>query len=180
MRKLTNDELNRLTVDEYRQAAKMPVAIVLDNVRSANNVGSVFRTADCLGAERLCLCGITATPPNKDINKTALGATESVEWKHFASTLDAVAELRAEGYTILSVEQVEGSIALQDFVPAAGQKYALIFGHEVNGVAQEVVDASDGSIEIPQVGTKHSFNISVSAGIALWEVFRKFKFDSVD
>ena len=126
MRKLTNDELGRLTVEEYRRAAKMPVAIVLDNVRSANNVGSVFRTADCLGAERLCLCGIVATPPNKDINKTALGATESVEWKHFASTLDAVAELRAEGYTILSVEQAEGSIALQDFVPAVGQKYALI------------------------------------------------------
>ena len=180
MRKLTNDELGRLTVEEYRRAAKMPVAIVLDNVRSANNVGSVFRTADCLGAERLCLCGIVATPPNKDINKTALGATESVEWKHFASTLDAVAELRAEGYTILSVEQAEGSIALQDFVPAVGRKYALIFGHEVNGVAQEVVDASDGCIEIPQVGTKHSFNISVSAGIVLWEVFRKFKFENAD
>lgn len=180
MRKLTNDELGRLTVEEYRRAAKMPVAIVLDNVRSANNVGSVFRTADCLGAERLCLCGIVATPPNKDINKTALGATESVEWKHFASTLDAVAELRAEGYTILSVEQAEGSIALQDFVPAVGQKYALIFGHEVNGVAQEVVDASDGCIEIPQVGTKHSFNISVSAGIVLWEVFRKMKFENTD
>ena len=175
MRKLTNDELNRQTVDEYRKSAKMPVAIVLDNVRSANNVGSVFRTADCLGAERICLCGIAATPPNKDINKTALGATESVDWKHFASTLDAVAELRADGYTILSVEQADGSIALQDFVPTVGQKYALIFGHEVNGVAQEVVDASDGCIEIPQVGTKHSFNISVSAGIVIWEVFRKMR-----
>ena len=121
MRKLTNDELNRLSVDEYRKAEKMPVAIVLDNVRSANNVGSVFRTADCLGAEKICLCGITATPPNKDINKTALGATESVDWKHFATTLDAVAELRAEGYTILSIEQAEGSIALQDFSPAVGR-----------------------------------------------------------
>ena len=180
MRKLTNDELNRLSVDEYRKAEKMPVAIVLDNVRSANNVGSVFRTADCLGAEKICLCGITATPPNKDINKTALGATESVDWKHFASTLDAVAELRTEGYTILSVEQAEGSIALQDFAPAVWRKYALIFGHEVNGVAQEVVDASDGCIEIPQVGTKHSFNISVSAGITLWEVFTKFRFENLD
>ncbi|MBO7497398.1 MAG: RNA methyltransferase [Salinivirgaceae bacterium] len=180
MRKLTNDELNRLSVDEYRKAEKMPVAIVLDNVRSANNVGSVFRTADCLGAEKICLCGITAIPPNKDINKTALGATESVDWKHFATTLDAVAELRAEGYTILSIEQAEGSIALQDFSPVVGRKYALIFGHEVNGVAQEVVDASDGCIEIPQVGTKHSFNISVSAGITLWEVFTKFRFENID
>ena len=180
MRKLTNDELGRLTVEEYRRAAKMPIAIVLDNVRSANNVGSVFRTADCLGAEKVVLCGITATPPNKDINKTALGATESVEWQHFDTTKDAVAALRDEGYTILSVEQAEGSIALQDFAPSVGQKYALIFGHEVNGVAQDVVDASDGCIEIPQVGTKHSFNISVSAGIVVWEVFRKMKFESAD
>lgn len=176
MRKLTNDELGRLTVEEYRRAEKLPVAIVLDNVRSSNNVGSVFRTVDCLGMAKLYLCGITATPPNKDINKTALGATESVEWKHFESTLDAIAELRAEGYTIMSVEQAENSIALQDFRPAEGKKYALIFGHEVNGVDQTVVDASDDCIEIPQAGTKHSFNISVSAGIVMWDVFSKINF----
>ncbi len=176
MRKLTNEELGRLTVDEYRQSEKLPIVIVLDNVRSSNNVGSVFRTVDCLGMAKLYLCGITATPPNKDINKTALGATESVEWKYFESTLDAISELRAEGYTILSVEQVENSIALQNFKPAEGNRYALIFGHEVNGVDQSVVDASDDCIEIPQVGTKHSFNISVSAGIVMWEVFRKMQF----
>jgi len=179
MRKLKNEELGRLTVEEFHESKKMPITIVLDNVRSANNVGSVFRTADCLGAERLYLCGITATPPNKDINKTALGATESVEWQHFATTLDAIAQLRTNGYTIMSVEQAEGSIALQDFKPEEGKKYALIFGHEVNGVAQEVVDASDGCIEIPQVGTKHSFNISVSAGIVMWDVFAKTKHYSV-
>lgn len=176
MRKLTNDELGRLTVEEFKKASKLPITIVLDNVRSSNNVGSVFRTADCLGMEKIYLCGITATPPNKDINKTALGATESVEWKHFAQTLDAVAELRADGYTIFSVEQAEGSIALQDFKPEEGKKYALIFGHEVNGVDQSVVDASDNCIEIPQVGTKHSFNISVSAGIVMWDVFSKLTY----
>lgn len=176
MRKLKNEELGRLTVEEFHESKKMPITIVLDNVRSANNVGSVFRSADCLGAERILLCGITATPPNKDINKTALGATESVDWQYFTTTIDAIAQLRADGYTIMSVEQAEGSIALQDFKPNDGKKYALIFGHEVNGVAQEVVDASDGCIEIPQVGTKHSFNISVSAGIVMWDVFAKIKY----
>lgn len=176
MRKLKNEELGRLTVEEFHESKKMPITIVLDNVRSANNVGSVFRSADCLGAERILLCGITATPPNKDINKTALGATESVDWQYFTTTIDAIAQLRADGYTIMSVEQAEGSIALQDFKPNDGKKYALIFGHEVNGVAQEVVDASDGCIEIPQVGTKHSFNISVSAGIVIWDVFAKIKY----
>lgn len=176
MRKLKNEELGRLTVEEFHESKKMPITIVLDNVRSANNVGSVFRSADCLGAKRILLCGITATPPNKDINKTALGATESVDWQYFTTTIDAIAQLRADGYTIMSVEQAEGSIALQDFKPNDGKKYALIFGHEVNGVAQEVVDASDGCIEIPQVGTKHSFNISVSAGIVMWDVFAKIKY----
>ncbi len=175
MRKLTNDELGRLTVEEYKQAEKLPVVFVLDNVRSANNVGSVFRTADCLGIAKLYLCGITAVPPNKDINKTALGATLSVGWEYCGSTLDAIAMLRTDGYQILSVEQAEHSIALQDFSPENGQKYALVFGHEVNGVAQAVVDASDGCIEIPQVGTKHSFNISVSAGIVAWDVFCKMR-----
>lgn len=176
MRKLTNEELGRLTIEEFKKSAKLPITIVLDNVRSSNNVGSVFRTADCLGMEKLYLCGITATPPNKDINKTALGATESVEWKHFEQTLDAVAELRSAGYTVFSVEQAEGSIALQDFIPEDGKKYALIFGHEVDGVDQAVVDASDNCIEIPQVGTKHSFNIAVSAGIVMWDAYSKLRY----
>ncbi len=178
MRKLKNEELGRLTVEEFHESEKTPIAIVLDNVRSANNVGSVFRSSDCLGAERILLCGITATPPNKDINKTALGATESVDWQYFTTTIEAIAQLRADGYTIISVEQAEGSIALQDFKPEDGKKYALIFGHEVNGVAQEVVNASDGCIEIPQVGTKHSFNISVSAGIVMWDVFAKTRYNA--
>jgi len=176
MRKLKNDELGRLTVEEFHKSEKMPITVVLDNVRSANNVGSVFRTSDCLGVEKVLLCGITATPPNKDINKTALGATESVEWQYFATTLEAVAQLRSEGYSIMSVEQAEGSIALQNFKPEGNKKYALVFGHEVNGVAQDIVDASDNCIEIPQVGTKHSFNISVSAGIVLWDIFSKIRF----
>lgn len=176
MRKLKNEELGRLTVEEYQTTEKMPIVVVLDNVRSSNNVGSVFRTSDCLGIEKLYLCGITATPPNKDINKTALGATESVCWKHYPTTNQAIDELKAEGYTIMSVEQAENSVALQTFQPQKNQKYALVFGHEVNGVDQAVIDNSHGCIEIPQVGTKHSFNISVSAGIVLWDVFVKMHY----
>lgn len=176
MRKLKNEELGRLSVNEYKDAAKTPIAVVLDNVRSLNNIGSVFRTGDGLCIDKVYLCGITATPPNKDIHKTALGATESVDWFYENETLTAIEKLKAEGFTIVSVEQAEGSVMLQYFKTEAGKKYALVFGHEVKGVAQKVVDASDYCLEIPQFGTKHSFNISVSAGMVLWELFRQIRF----
>ena len=175
MRKLKNEELNRLTVEEYKQTAKTPIVVVLDNIRSLNNIGSVFRTSDGFLISKVYLCGITATPPHKDIHKTALGATESVDWEYFKETIDAVNILKKEGYTIISIEQAESSIFLQDFKVSADKKYALIFGHEVKGVAQNIVDASDYCIEIPQFGTKHSFNISVSAGMVLWEFFKQLK-----
>lgn len=175
MRKITNEELGRLSVDEFKQMEKIPIVVVLDNVRSLNNIGSVFRTGDGFGITAVYLCGITATPPNKDIHKTALGATESVDWKYFEETTDAVNELKQQGYTLISVEQVEGSLSLQNFVPEQNASYALIFGHEVKGVSQKIVNQSDLCIEIPQVGTKHSFNISVSAGMVLWDFFRKLK-----
>lgn len=175
MRKTKNEELGRLSVDEYKQIEKTPIAIVLDNVRSLNNIGSVFRTGDGFCIEQIYLCGITATPPNKDIHKTALGATESVEWHYESDTLVALAKLKNEGYTIIAIEQAEGSISLENFTTTPSQKYALIFGHEVKGVDQQVVDASDYCIEIPQFGTKHSFNISVSVGIVLWEFFKQLR-----
>ncbi|MBN1949853.1 MAG: RNA methyltransferase [Bacteroidales bacterium] len=173
MRKLLNEELNRLSVDEFKQVGKIPLVVILDNVRSMHNIGSVFRSSDAFRVERIYLCGITATPPHKDIHKTALGATESVEWFYKGNTLDAMDELRREGYTLICIEQAEGSIELQDFDPEEGGKYALIFGHEVRGVEQEVVDAADVCVEIPQFGTKHSLNISVCAGIAIWQFFKK-------
>ena len=175
MRKLDNEELSRLSSDDFKQAAKTPIVVVLDHVRSCNNVGSVFRTSDALLINKICLCGITATPPDKEIHKTALGAENTVEWAHFATTEEAVDLLRNEGYTIIAIEQVEGSIALNDFLPQPGEKLALIFGNEVKGVQQEVVNLCDKTIEIPQFGTKHSFNISVSAGIVLWDLFNKMK-----
>lgn len=170
MRKLLNNELGRKSPDQFRTAEKSPFAIVLDNVRSHNNVGSVFRTADAFLTRKIYLCGITAKPPHRDIQKTALGATETVEWAYFERTEDAIADLRNSGYRIAAIEQAEGSIELQDFVPSEGVKYALVFGHEVNGVSQKVLDICDLCIEIPQFGTKHSFNIAVSAGIVLWEL----------
>lgn len=173
MRKLKNEELNRMTVEEFKDAEKTPIIVVLDNVRSLNNIGSVFRTGDGLRIEEVVLCGITATPPNKDIHKTALGATESVNWSYFQNTVDAIIDLRQKGYTIVAVEQAESSISLEKFEIEAGKKYALIFGHEVKGVDQEAMSLSDCCIEIPQFGTKHSFNIAVSAGMVLWELFRK-------
>jgi len=166
-------ELKRKTVEEFRRSEKSPFIIVLDNIRSLNNIGSVFRTADCLKAEAVYLCGITARPPHRDIHKTALGATESVRWAYYENTIDAIRELRNAGYKILTLEQAEGATLLQDFYPAGENKYALIFGHEVKGVQQEIIDMSDYCIEIPQYGTKHSFNISVSAGIVLWDLFSK-------
>jgi 23S rRNA (guanosine2251-2'-O)-methyltransferase len=173
MRKLRNPELNRLSPEAYKQAEKLPLVVVLDNIRSCNNIGSVFRTSDALLIEKVYLCGITATPPNAEIHKTALDAEKSVEWKYFEKTEDAVAELQNEGYKVYAIEQVENSILLPDYFPAAGEKVAVVFGNEVKGVQQKVVDICDGSIEIPQFGTKHSFNVSVSAGIVLWEIFRK-------
>ncbi|MBG0859354.1 MAG: RNA methyltransferase [Bacteroidales bacterium] len=170
MRKLLNSELGRKTVKQYRESVKSPFVVVLDNVRSNSNVGSVFRTADAFLVECIYLCGITARPPHRDINKTALGATESVAWKYFPTTYDAITELKKRDYKIVGVEQAEGSVPLRDFAIKKNQRYALVFGHEVNGVGQEVIDKCDYVIEIPQFGTKHSFNIAVSAGIVLWEL----------
>jgi 23S rRNA (guanosine2251-2'-O)-methyltransferase len=170
MRKLLNKELDRKSIEQYRISEKSPFILVLDNVRSQNNVGSVFRTADAFLTEAVYLCGITATPPHREIRKTALGATESVAWKYFAKTTDAIYELKAEGYNIIGIEQVEGSVMLQDLNIEKGKKHAFVFGHEVNGVTQEVLDLCDMCVEIPQFGTKHSFNIAISVGIVLWEI----------
>lgn len=173
MRKLSNPELNRKSVGDFRAAPKAPFILVLDNVRSMNNVGSVFRTADAFLVEAVWLCGITATPPHREIQKTALGATESVAWRYFSTTVEAIKELKEKGYDIISVEQADGAVSLDSYVPAAGEKYALVFGHEIKGVSEDVVDMSDACIEIPQYGTKHSFNVAVSAGIVLWELTGK-------
>lgn len=174
MRKLSNEELNRLSADEFKDAAKRKVIIVLDNVRSLNNVGSVFRTADAFLIEAIYLCGITGTPPNKEIYKTALGADETVSWKYFENTLDAVQACKAKNYSVYSVEQAEGSISLSNFTPAEWG-IALVFGNEVNGVLPEVINVSNGCIEIPQDGSKHSLNISVSVGIVIWDVVSKLR-----
>ncbi|HSH51074.1 MAG TPA: RNA methyltransferase [Bacteroidales bacterium] len=173
MRKLKNSELNRLNIEEFKNADKTPIIVVLDNIRSLNNIGSVFRTSDAFLIEKIFLCGITAQPPHKDIYKTALGATESVDWEYYEKTLDAINFLKKSGFTIVSIEQSEGGIKLQNFIVEKGRKYAVIFGNEVKGVQQEVVSLSDYCIEIPQFGTKHSFNISVSAGIVLWVFFNQ-------
>tara|TARA_R110000868_G_C10596542_1_gene740061 strand:+ start:111 stop:641 length:531 start_codon:yes stop_codon:yes gene_type:complete len=175
MRKLENSELDRLNVEEFKQVEKTPICIVLDNVRSLNNIGSVFRTADAFLIEKIYLCGITATPPHKDIHKTALGATDSVAWEHRESTMELLEELREEGYTSLALEQAENAVMLNDFKVEENKKYALIFGNEVKGVSQEVVSASDLVLEIPQYGTKHSLNISVSVGIVVWDLWAKLK-----
>jgi tRNA G18 (ribose-2'-O)-methylase SpoU len=173
MRKLKLDELNRATVAEFKSLEKFPVVVVLDNVRSMHNIGSIFRTADGFAAEKICLCGITAQPPHREIEKTALGATQSINWSYYAHPVEAIEQLRADGYQIIAVEQAEGSIMLQDFKVIPGEKYALVFGNEVNGVSDEVMVIIDACIEIPQFGTKHSFNIVVSAGIVLWDLFSK-------
>lgn len=175
MRKLTNEELNRVSVEEYKNINKIPIVVVLDNIRSLSNIGSVFRTSDAMAIERIILCGITAKPPQREIHKTALGATESVDWKWEQSTLKAVQDLKHEGYEIISVEQADQSVSLPDFFPNKSSKYALVFGNEVNGVEEDVIHVSDAVIEIPQWGTKHSLNISVSAGIVLWDMLLKFK-----
>ena len=175
MKKLKLDELNRVGVDEFKEQEKLPVIVVLDNVRSMHNIGSVFRTADGFAIEKLYLCEITAQPPHREIEKTALGATQSVEWVHFETTLDAVASLKADGYRVIGIEQAAGSIMLNTYKPKSSEKYALIFGNEVNGVSDEVMAQIDECIEIPQFGTKHSFNIVISAGIVLWDFFAKLR-----
>ncbi len=175
MRKLRNPELNRLTPEAYKQVEKLPLVVLLDNIRSCNNIGSVFRTSDALLIEKVILCGITATPPNAEIHKTALDAEKTVAWLYFEKTGDAVLELQKNGYKVYALEQVENSISLPEFQPASSEKIAIILGNEVKGVQQSVVNLCNGSIEIPQFGTKHSFNVSVSAGIVLWDIFQKLQ-----
>ena len=172
-RKKLVTEMGRIDRDAFAKSEKLPLVVVLDNVRSLHNVGSVFRTSDAFRVERIMLCGITATPPSAEIHKTALGAEDVVEWQYFESTMDAVAALREHGYRIYSIEQCQGSIALQDFATVPGEHYAVVLGNEVKGVLQSVVDASDGAIEIPQFGTKHSLNVSVTAGMVIWEMAKK-------
>jgi 23S rRNA (guanosine2251-2'-O)-methyltransferase len=172
MRKLLNSELERKTLEQFKSTEKAPFIIVLDNVRSLSNVGSIFRTADAFLTEAIYLCGITSCPPHREIQKTALGATESVTWKYFPTTSEAVNELKVKGYKIVAIEQAEGSTELQNLQIEERRKYAFIFGHEVNGVDQEIVNICDQCVEIPQFGTKHSFNIAISVGIVLWEVNR--------
>ncbi|MDR6844093.1 RNA methyltransferase [Flavobacterium granuli] len=174
MRKLENSELERKSIDDFKKSDKTPLILVLDDIRSLHNIGSVFRTADAFLIEKIILCGITATPPNKEIHKTALGATETVTWEHHENVLEVISNLKKENIITLSIEQVESSVFLQDFKVDKNQKYALIFGNEVYGVAQEAVALCDGCIEIPQLGTKHSLNISVSAGIVVWDLFKQF------
>lgn len=173
MRKLEVTELNRITTEEYKSAKKLPLVVVLDNVRSMYNVGSVFRTADAFRIEKICLCGITSTPPHSEIHKTALGAEMSVDWQSYADAVQAVKDLKEQGYYVYSIEQVEGSVKLPELKLEKDTKYAVVLGNEVKGVDQEVVDISDGCIEIPQYGTKHSLNVSVTAGIIMWSFLEK-------
>lgn len=180
MRKLKITELHRISSEEFKEARKIPLVVVLDELRSMNNIGSVFRTSDAFRVEAVYLCGITATPPHPDIHKTALGAEDSVDWHYFSNTLDAVTKLRNSGYVVYSVEQAEGSVLLQEVELDLRKKYAIVMGNEVKGVKQEVIDESDGCIEIPQYGTKHSLNVSVTAGIVIWELFRKLKLVILD
>lgn len=173
MRKLENSELDRKSIEDFKKSEKTPLILVLDDIRSLHNIGSVFRTADAFLIEKIILCGITATPPNKEIHKTALGATETVTWEHHENVLEVIENLKKENVLTMAIEQVESSIFLQDFEIKKDQKYALVFGNEVYGVSQEAVAICDGCIEIPQLGTKHSLNISVSAGIVVWDLFQK-------
>ncbi len=169
-RKLENEELNRISAEEFKRAEKSPVALLLDNLRSQNNVGSAFRTGDAFRIEKIWLCGISPTPENREVHKTALGAEDAVEWEYVKDAVALLKELKKEGYTILAVEQTENSTSLESFKPEKGKKYLLIFGNEVRGVQQELIDLSDGTIEIPQFGTKHSLNVAVSIGITLWHL----------
>lgn len=174
-RKLANEELDRKSVDEFKEARKVPLIIILDNVRSTNNIGSVFRTADAFLLKKIYLCGVCAVPPDKGIRKTALGATESVTWEYVEDTLEVVRKLKSEGVKVLSIEQAENSVMLDKFIPEKSKEYAVVFGNEIKGVRQDVVSESDEVIEIPQLGTKHSLNIAVSAGVVCWDLFVKMK-----
>lgn len=171
-RKLQNEELNRISTEEFKQAAKLPVVIILDNIRSQNNVGSVFRTSDAFRIEKIYLCGITSTPENREVHKTALGAEDAVDWEYVKETRDVVEKLKAEGYRIYAIEQAENTTSLEELNIGLDGKYALVFGNEVKGVQQDIIDRSHACIEIPQFGTKHSFNISVTVGIVLWQIVR--------
>jgi len=173
MRKLANSELERKNIDEFKEAQKTPIIIILDDIRSLHNIGSVFRTSDAFLIEKIYLCGITATPPNKEIHKTALGATDTVAWEYQQEVLTVIDQLKAEKISVFAIEQVENSVMLNDFEVEKGKKYALVFGNEVKGVTQQAIEKCDGVIEIPQLGTKHSLNISVSAGIVVWDIFKK-------
>ena len=175
MRKLKNEELNRLSVEDYKIAKKMPVVLVLDNIRSLSNIGSIFRTADAFRIESIYLCGITATPPHREIHKTALGATDSVDWMHYKSTENALLELKQNGFQIIAVEQADNSILLNNFQVEKSGKLALVLGNEVHGVDAKIVEVADYCVEIPQSGTKHSFNVSVSIGIVLWDIYLKLR-----
>ena len=175
MRKLKNSELDRLSIETFKDIEKTPIIIILDNIRSLNNIGSVFRTSDAFLIEKIYLCGITATPPQKDIHKTALGSTDTVAWEYAKNTLELVKKLKSEGIEVISIEQAENAAMLNDFKPKQKTTYALVFGNEVKGVSQDVVNASDLVIEIPQFGTKHSLNISVSCGVVTWDLFSKLQ-----
>ncbi len=175
MRKITNEELGRPSLEEYANEDKLPLVVVLDNIRSAQNIGAMFRTSDAFGVERIALCGITANPPSRDIHKSALGAELSVEWSHYPTTLECIDQLRAQGYTTLAIEQVEGATMLDELKLDKTKKYAIIFGNEVMGVDQAVVDNCDGAVEIPQVGTKHSINVSVAGGVVIWQLFKELR-----
>lgn len=174
-RKLKITELNRISAEEFKKADKLPLVVILDNVRSLHNIGSVFRTSDAFRVECIYLCGITATPPHPEMHKTALGAEFTVDWKYVNNAVEAVDNLRQEGYVVFSVEQAENSIMLEDMRLEQGKRYAVVLGNEVKGVQQEVIDHSDGCIEIPQYGTKHSLNVSVTAGIVIWDLFKQLK-----
>ena len=176
MRKLENSELDRKSIQDFKNSTKTPLIIILDDIRSLNNIGSVFRTSDAFLIEKIYLCGITATPPNKEIHKTALGATETVAWEYAENVLEVIQNLKKEKVKVYAIEQVENSIFLQDFAIEKETKYALVFGNEVFGVNQEAIELCDGTIEIPQLGTKHSLNISVSAGIVIWDLFKKINY----
>ncbi len=175
MQKLTMDQLNRTDVDSFKNQKKTPITIILDNVRSMHNVGSAFRTADGFAIEKIMLCGITGTPPHREIEKTALGATQSVTWSHHQDVNEAIRIVQAEGCKVLAIEQAAGSISLQDFEAQSTEKYALVFGNEVHGVSEEVMQLADHCLEIPQFGTKHSFNVSVTIGIVLWDFVHKMR-----
>ncbi len=176
MRKLENSELERKSIEDFKTATKTPLILILDDVRSLNNIGSVFRTADAFLIEKIYLCGITATPPNKEINKTALGATETVDWEHAQDVISVIEKLKGDSVKVYAIEQVENAIFLQDFSINVNEKYAVVFGNEVFGVNQKAIEICDGTIEIPQLGTKHSLNIAVSAGIVVWDLFKKIHF----